>query len=268
MFSYEHLDAIRSAEIDHIAGFLPAGARVLEVGAGTGRQAVELQRRGFAVTAIELADSNYAAHQLFPIVEYDGRTIPLADASVDVVFSSNVLEHVDDLASLHAEIRRVLTPGGMCLHVLPTHAWRFWTTVASYPDALVYLAAFLPQLVPHASPRDAEIQRLGKAWHLAARSVAGRCFPRRHGVRGNVISETWLFHPNWWRRNFRHNGFAIVHDEQMGLFYTGDMLCGLALGLPQRRRLARILGSACHLFQLIPAKPGTGTCLDGPQVRR
>ena len=53
MFSLANLDAIRGAEIDKIAAFIPAGARVLEIGAGTGQQALELRRRGFAVTAIE-----------------------------------------------------------------------------------------------------------------------------------------------------------------------------------------------------------------------
>src|SRR5438105_12903604 len=104
MFSYEHLDALRAAEIERVVPFFPAGARVLEIGAGTGKQALELQRRGFEVSAIELADSNYAAHRVFPIKDYDGRSIPLPDASVDVVFSSNVLEHVPDLSRMHTGI--------------------------------------------------------------------------------------------------------------------------------------------------------------------
>ena len=99
VLSLDHLDAIRLAEIDKIVPFLPPGARVLDLGAGTGKQALELQRRGFDVTAIEIADSNYATQRVFPITDYDGRTIPLADASVDVVFSSNVLEHVADLVA-------------------------------------------------------------------------------------------------------------------------------------------------------------------------
>src|SRR5262249_25296470 len=93
-----HLYPLTGAELDKIGSLFPAGARILEIGAGTGKQALELQRRGFEVTAVEIADSNYAAHRVFPIKDYDGRTIPLADASVDVVFSSNVLEHVADLS--------------------------------------------------------------------------------------------------------------------------------------------------------------------------
>ena len=82
--------------------------------------------------------------------------------------------------------------------------------------------------------------------------TVGLCLPRRHGERGNVISELWLFHPRWWRRNFRENGFAVVSDEPMGLFYTGEVLFGLRLGLAKRERLARVLGSSCHLFRLVP----------------
>ena len=197
-------------------------------------------------------NSNYATQRVFPITDYDGWTIPLADASIDVVFSSNVLEHVADLARMHAEIRRVLAPGGTCLHVLPTHTWRLWSTLASYLEAISFSTSSLPRLFPQATPRAAELQRLREAWYRTARHTVGLCLPRRHGERGNVISELWLFHPRWWRRNFRDNGFAVVGDEPMGLFYTGEVLFGLRLGLAKRERLARVLGSSCHLFRLVP----------------
>ena len=232
----------------------PSGARVLELGAGTGMQALELRRRGFNVTAIELANSSYAAHRVFPVVDYDGATIPLSDSSIDLVYSSNVLEHVPDLASMHAEIRRVLAPNGRCIHVLPTHGWRFWTTLTGYPDAFLHLLLEAPQLVPHALPYRAELRRLSEAWYRTARAVGGRWLPRRHGERGNVMSEIWLFHPSWWRSNFRSNGFKVVHDQPMGLFYTGNMLLGARLPPSMRARLAGPLGSACHLFVLEDAR--------------
>jgi len=252
MHSIEHLDAIRSAEIDKIAAFFPAGARILEIGAGTGKQALELQRRGFDVVAIEIAASHYAAQRIFPIRDYDGRTIPLPDAGIDVVFSSNVLEHVPDLARMHGEIRRVLAPGGFCVHVLPTHAWRLWTTLTSYIEAVAFFVTSMPQLVPRAMPRGAERLRLRDAWYRTARHTVGLCLPRRHGERGNVISELWLFHPRWWRRHFQRNGFAVVSEQAMGLFYTGEVLMGRRLGLVGRARMARLLGSSSHLFKLVP----------------
>jgi hypothetical protein len=53
------------------------------------------------------------------------------------------------------------------------------------------------------------------------------------------------------RRNFEENGFTVVADEPMRLFYTGEELLGLRLGLAKRERLARVLGSSCHLFRLV-----------------
>jgi ubiquinone/menaquinone biosynthesis C-methylase UbiE len=73
---------------------------------------------------------------LFRITDFDGRNAPFHDASFDIVFSSNVLEHVPDLVHMHSEIQRVLTPNGYAVHVLPTHSWRLWTTLSAFPTAV------------------------------------------------------------------------------------------------------------------------------------
>ena len=57
MFSLEHVHAVRAAEIEKIIPFFHPGARILEIGAGTGQQALTLMERGFDVLAIEMADS-------------------------------------------------------------------------------------------------------------------------------------------------------------------------------------------------------------------
>lgn len=195
MFSLDHLDTLRTAEIERALSLFPANARVLEIGAGTGKQARELQQHGFDVTAIEIPDSNYAANRVHPIIDYDGRHIPLPTAHFDVVFSSNVLEHVPDLKQMHAEIRRVLKPSGICIHVLPTHAWRFWTTLAAYPDAMLFLMSSAPDLLPKEALHRGEVNRLANKWYRTIRSFVGRCLPRRHGERGNTFSELGCFIP-------------------------------------------------------------------------
>src|SRR5947208_5328133 len=141
MFNIPFLRQLRAVEIELIVAHFPAGERVLEIGAGTGQQAIALRERGFQVEAIEVPDSNYNQHQVFPITAYDGRHIPFPDASFDVVFSSNVLEHVRDLPALEAEIKRVLRPGGFCVHVMPTHVWRLWCTLAAFPASVQKVAA-------------------------------------------------------------------------------------------------------------------------------
>ena len=75
-------------------------------------------------------------------------------------------------------------------------------------------------------------------------------FPTRHGEKGNVVSELWLFHPRRWRRHFRASGFDIIRDQPMGLLYTGHFFLGERRSLAQRRQMAERYGSTCHLFVL------------------
>ena len=51
----------------------------------------------------------------------DSQTLPLADESIDVAFSQQVLEHVypDALHAFYSEERRVLKPGGVAMHSIP-----------------------------------------------------------------------------------------------------------------------------------------------------
>jgi len=243
MFQIEYLNRLRAAEIAKVAVFIPARARVLEIGAGTGQQALELKRRGFDVAAIELKESAYSGDRVFPITDYDGAHIPFPDSSFDVVFSSNALEHVRDLGAMHAEIKRVLKPDGICVHVLPTHAWRYWSSLTAYPNALRHLG----RAIKGGGRRE---------WGVALRWLGSAALQPRHGERGHAVTELWTFHPRWWRRNFRENGFTLLRDEPMGLFYTGSMLAGPRLDFGRRAILARHLGSACHLYVLKPNPPG------------
>ena len=96
----------------------------------------------------KIPDSNYAQARVFPIIDYDGRHIPFDDASFDIVFSSNVMEHICDLHQTNREIQRVLRPDGYCVHVMPTHIWRFWTTLSAFPTAFQYAGALKSQLLP------------------------------------------------------------------------------------------------------------------------
>jgi SAM-dependent methyltransferase len=52
-------------------------------------------------------------------VFFDGRTLPVADGSADVVLCTQVLEHAQDANALLAEIARVLKPDGRLLLTVP-----------------------------------------------------------------------------------------------------------------------------------------------------
>ena len=228
---------VRQHEIACLAGYVPPGCSILEVGAGTGEQACELARRGFSVKAIDVPTSEYGMHRVFEVQDYDGKRVPFPDASFDVVFSSNVLEHLPDLPGMLAEMRRVLRPGGICVHAMPTPAWRIGTAVAGYADAVLFTRRKRKELPP--------VRLL--------RGAVARMIPRRHGVRGNSLTELWHFRAESWRRVFAENGYAMVEEHPMGLFYTGYHVLGERLPIRARESAARVLGSACRVYVVRPS---------------
>jgi len=100
---------------------------VLDLGCGPGTAAAAMQRRWpkAQVLAMDLAlpmlrESRQSErwHPLRRRVQRicaDARALPLAEASVDVVFSNLCLQWIEDLPAVFAGFRRVLRPGGLLL---------------------------------------------------------------------------------------------------------------------------------------------------------
>jgi malonyl-CoA O-methyltransferase len=116
------LQARVAAELlERLAVFAFAPGVVLDLGAGTGRVARELKRRyrRALVIALDLAPGMLREARRyqqwwrrFERVCGDALRLPLADASVDVVFSSLMLQWCEPLDAALAECRRVLKPDG------------------------------------------------------------------------------------------------------------------------------------------------------------
>lgn len=251
MFNLEFLHLLREHELAQILPYLRPGARVLEIGGGTGYQARRLQEEGFDVASIDIAGCGYGGAREFPIEDYDGGRIPFPDASFDIVFSSNVLEHVRDLAQLQRETLRVLRRGGYCIHVMPTGSWRFWTNIAHYVEFGQRIVLQMPQLLPRSIGR-AELVRLARSVADLGRLTKQYLIVPRHGELGNALSEIVTFGPRHWRRCFLAQGFDVNASVPLGLFYTGHMVFGKRLSVAFRTRLARTLGSACVIYKVAP----------------
>ncbi|AKC86817.1 malonyl-ACP O-methyltransferase BioC [Pseudoxanthomonas suwonensis] len=134
---------------------------VLDVGSGTGHAAAAMKKRWpkAQVLALDLASPmlRQAKKQAgwwkpFHRVCADARALPLAEGSVDVVFSNLCLQWVEDLPAVFAGFRRVLRPGGLLL-------------CSSFgPETLGELRAAFAQAdaAPHVSP-FASIAQFGDA---------------------------------------------------------------------------------------------------------
>ena len=85
--------------------FIQPGERVLDVGAGDCRLAELLRRKaGCEVACVDVGDCNKTS---LPLKLYDGRRLPFADRSFDVLLLIFVLHHSEDPQAVLHEARRV-----------------------------------------------------------------------------------------------------------------------------------------------------------------
>ena len=98
----------------------PTG-RAIDVGCGMGGNTAVLRELGWDAVGVEYTDTgaDIAASRGIPVVQGDGRVLPVADASVDLVMSTDAWEHIDDDVAVATETYRVLTPGGRLLVAVP-----------------------------------------------------------------------------------------------------------------------------------------------------
>lgn len=110
--------ALAADSIEQIRQFADlSGSRVLDVGGGPGYFADAFAAAGAWYVPVEYDHGELSARGDVArrSVMADGAALPFADGSFDVVYSSNVLEHVPDRAAMVREMVRVARPGGLVL---------------------------------------------------------------------------------------------------------------------------------------------------------
>ncbi|MEE8375473.1 MAG: bifunctional 2-polyprenyl-6-hydroxyphenol methylase/3-demethylubiquinol 3-O-methyltransferase UbiG [Acidimicrobiia bacterium] len=163
---------------------LGSESRVLDVGSGGGFLTATLSDAGYEVigidpstTSIREARDNVQAHFAVAV----GENLPFRDDSVDAVTCSEVLEHVEDVAAVVAEISRVLRPGGLLVFSMPNRtalsrlvlidlAQRFWPT-RILPSDLHDWTRFI---------RPTEFRELAQRHKLVVGDVHGVAIRLRH----------------------------------------------------------------------------------------
>ena len=131
--------------------------RVLDLGCGTGTASVALQKRWpkAQIVSMDLAlpmlqHTRAASKRWNPFVQVpqllcaDARALPLAEGSVDVIFSNLCLQWVDDLGAVLNGFRRALKPQGLLLFSTfgPETLWELRNAFA-HADAAPHVSPFV-----------------------------------------------------------------------------------------------------------------------------
>ncbi|MGA2320076.1 MAG: class I SAM-dependent methyltransferase [Solirubrobacteraceae bacterium] len=109
-----------------LLGHVRAGERVLDMGCGEGWFASELAGAGALVLGVDVAEEPLRRARVrrpelnLRLVDWE-RPLPFTEASFDVVWAGEVIEHVADTSAWLSEVRRVLRAGGSLLLSTPAH---------------------------------------------------------------------------------------------------------------------------------------------------
>jgi SAM-dependent methyltransferase len=117
---------IEQARFAMVAAEVKSPADVLEVGPGQGAIAHLAREQGYRYRAVEPSPQLGAQlrEEGFDVVEAFTPPIPAADASVDVLYADQVVEHmsgIDAARAWVAEALRIVRPGGVLFVVVPDY---------------------------------------------------------------------------------------------------------------------------------------------------
>ena len=109
---------------------------ILDFGCGAGTFVEQCRRLGFRAYGVDVKNRWDNAEKVlrqerliredevvYRAIDADNYRIPFRDDTIDFVLSNQVFEHVQNHSVVLAEIKRVLKPGGISLHIFPSK-WR------------------------------------------------------------------------------------------------------------------------------------------------
>lgn len=113
--------------VNLVASRVRLGERIVDFGAGIGTFAEKLRVKGYVVECVEL-DEKLSAQ--LTVAGFSTRTdlSTYPDDSIPVIYTFNVLEHIEDDEAVVSQLWRKLKPGGQLIVYVPANRY-LWTSL-------------------------------------------------------------------------------------------------------------------------------------------
>ena len=265
-----HLHEYRRREIEMIFSRCPDGlfASGLELGAGDGFQSRLLARYVTRLTATDLDGSQLPPSPTGAIVYRACDAEHLEDlftpGQLDVIFSSNLLEHLPEPSRALRAIHQVLADDGVTIHVMPSPFWVLCHLCLYIPNKVVQVLEILTSQggLARAGGRLAGRGRsgalssgerpLGNNPKLAPRprpALVRWLTPEPHGVSPTHWRELHAFRRSRWEEEFRLSGLKLIRVVK------GPVASGYGFGFNRLRRILEGLGFASEYIYVACKEP-------------
>ncbi len=258
-----HLKFIRTWEIELIFKNFPPNLefeKILELGGGDGFQANLLSHFSKTVISTDFNPSilkNTSTNKVrYEVCDAERVENKFQEQSFDLIFSSNMLEHLPDIQRALKGMSFCLKNNGLMIHVVPSVFWK-WSNVLLYHFNLliVILEAIctkggissLENKYRRETDENVTVEDIGNNPKLKRRqkTIFNLLFPKVHGVSANNFKEFKAFRKKRWQIEFQNCGLEIVNYKK------GPVNSGYGFGWNVLRRFLYSIGyTSEHIFIL------------------
>lgn len=242
----EYLHRFRARQFHLIFAGCPINAfpRALEIGAGDGFQSRLLRTRVSSLVCTELNPNRL---QRTPV---DGITYRICDAeciddyfpprSFDLVFSSNLLEHLPDVHSCLRGVKSCLRDDGIAIHLMPNRIWKLCSLLLPYPSKLVDL---LERVTAVDRDRPLRLELHQSNLKSPSSTCRFKVLPSVHGVSHSHFQEFLSFSKSRWVSVFEQCGYELARVS------TSPFSSGFGFGFDRVRSVVERFGVGSeHIF--------------------
>ena len=227
----EWVHHIREHEIDNLDAIFrkyliknkKKNLKILEIGAGDGHMSSLLINKGWNIIA---TDPKPRTPMKTNVIKMNVFNLSYDSNSFEIIFSSNVLEHIQNLPLALAEMKRVLKKKGIMVHTVPT----------------VPIIIFTFVINPIAYFRNIILALQGI---VALRIVnpLNFIYTKGHGISKTAFHAIFKWRKKKWKKVFKDINIKIIYSYRLNLAYSLHKTFPFKF-MKLRHLLGRSLGSA------------------------
>jgi len=225
MNDLEWLHLMRHDELDVALEKFPKGKniKILELGSGDGYMGKCLTEQNYDVIC---TDINPKLPSMFPVRKIIDGKLDFSSETFDLIFTSQVIAHVENLELFFDEVKRVLKKDGLMINLVPSTGWwiitNFWHYVLTPYNFLKFLKkSNIKNNQGESNIKKTEINLIKR--------IINYLFLHPLGNSSSFIYELKKFSKNSWIQLFKKYQFKIVEIDKSTYSYSGYFVLKMKL---------------------------------------
>ena len=237
---------IRNDELSTALDIFPTSKnlKILEIGGRDGYQAEIISKNGYNITSIDI-DPIYP--QFYPVQKGTIDQLKFQENSFDIIYSSNMLQEIQNIEETFKEIKKILKKDGIIIHIVPSSWWSMITNFWHYcfiPKYLIKSNRF--QQIFKSNSKKLQIKEDDDNIKSSKKNLK-QLFFHPLVLNSIFIQEILYISKFYWKKLFKKNGFNIISGKNCPYFYSAYSIFEFKF-LNCRKFLAKIGITSCFCF--------------------